>query len=291
MSEERVCTVEEAIKAKSYNKKHGKTIKVTNDFVKMMDEALPCALKVLKKRQHDLAKWGGDEQDDFYEIMGVRGDVPIENTFYICDIENEDTYSPSAKDATTVVEFMRKAVDRMYAIMSKLHTDPNRVEVPPKDPCVPELGAVPDKTVYKYGNFVNRTYTNEYSAFVERTATWHCTPEQYREKLEINIGYNFCKKKLMGPDSKVSTLCHEVSHFHRVERKNEIWNSEQEKANSRGPWGGVGTDDLPNDGDHKNDDKYIQHREKLKGAHSLEVFENSYNFELYFELTNQECDI
>lgn len=39
----------------------------------------------------------------------------------------------------------------------------------------------------------------------------------------------------MGPDSKVSTLCHELSHFHRVERKNEIWNSEQEKANSRGP--------------------------------------------------------
>ncbi len=257
----------------------------------MMDEALPCALKVLKKRQHDLAKWGKGEQDEFYKIMGVRGDVLIEHTFYICDIDDENTYSPSAKDTTTVVDFMRKAVERMYIIMSNLHTGPQRVEVSPTDPCDPELGAVPDKRVYKYGNFVNRTYTSQYSAHVERTETWHCTPDQYKNKLEIHIGYNFCKKKLMGPDSKVSTLCHEVSHFHRVERKNAVWTSAQDKINSRGPWGGVGTDDLPNNGDHKDDNTYIIYRNELRDAHSLKVFENAYNFELYFELTNQEYEI
>lgn len=195
MSETRACTLEDSIEAKKYNKKYGKTIKVTNDFVKMMDEVLPCVLKILKKRQHDLAKWGKVEQDEFYKIMGVKGDVLIESEFNICDIEHENTFSSSGTETTTVIEFMRKAVKRMIVIASSLHVEPKRVEVPPEDPCDPELGPVPDKKVYKYGNFVNRTYTSRYSAFVERTATWHCTPDHYKDELEINIGYNFCTKK------------------------------------------------------------------------------------------------
>ncbi|WP_330986214.1 MULTISPECIES: hypothetical protein [Enterobacterales] len=297
MSETRACTVEDAIEAKKYNKKYGKTIKVTNDFVKMMDEAIPCALKVLKKRQHDLEKWGKKEQDKFYEIMGVRGDVFIEHEFNICDMENKNTYSSTGKETTTVVEFMRKAVDRMLTIMSSLHVDSNRIEVSPEDPCAPELGPVPDKKVYKYGNFVNRTYTSEYSAYVKRTATWHCSPDQYSEKLEIHIGHNFCTKKLMGQESKVSTLCHEISHFYRVEPKKTLLADEQEKAKSRGEWGGVGTDDLPNTDDYKHKkgtggkNIYIEYREKLRSQHSVDVFRNAYNFELYFQLTNQECEI
>lgn len=290
-----VCTEAETIEAKKYSKQYGQTIMITNDFVKMMRPAIADALKILKKRQSDLAKWDKSEQDEFRRIMGVDGDAYIDDVFYICNMEDEKTYSPTEVERTRVIEFMRKAVDRMYNIISVLHVDAKPVEVPQKDPCTKELGSVPDKKVYKYGNFVNRTFTSQYSAFVERAATWKCTPEQYKDCLEINIGYNFCKKKPMGTDSKASTLCHEVSHFYRVEPKGKIWPSEDDKIKSRGPWGGVGTGDLPDDKDYKGvkgesgNNVYIEYREKLKKNHDLKVFKNAYNFELYFELTEKEC--
>ena len=290
-----VCTEVETKAAKKYSKHYGQTIVITNDFVRMMNSALLDALKVLNKRKRDLAKWGEKEKDDFKDIMGVDGDAYIDDVFYICDMKNKNTYSPSEVETITVVEFMRKAVDRMYNIMSQLHVDANPVEVSLPDPCIPELAPVPDKKVYKYGNFVNRTFTSQYSAFVERTATWTCSPEQYKDGLEIHIGYNFCKKNPMGADSRASTLCHEVSHFYRVEPKGATWASEEDKIKSRGPWGGVGTDDLPNDQDYKQSkgssggNIYIEYREKLKKNHDLGVFKNAYNFELYFELTEKEC--
>ena len=290
MSGEKQCTTLETIEAAKYTKQYGRPIK--NDFTDMMRSALPGAIKVLKKRQDDLKKWGDTEQRDFLKIMGVSGNIYIDHTFYRCDVYDEKTYSPPEVEKTTVVEFMRKAVDRILYIMEQLHVDNNPVEVSITDPCAKEISPVPDKKVRKYGNFVNRTYTSQYSAFVERDATWKCSPDQYKDKLEVNIGFNFCRKPLMGPDSKASTLCHEVSHFHRVENK---YATEEDKAKSRGPWGGVGTDDLPNDADHKDEkgpnNTYIKYRKELKDNHSLKVFENAYNFELYFELTDKECKI
>ncbi|WP_330985828.1 MULTISPECIES: hypothetical protein [Enterobacterales] len=73
-------------------------------------------------------------------------------------------------------------------------------------------------------------------------------------------------------------------------------NNQLENVNPRGPWGGVGTDDLPTGGDYKHKkgssgkNAYIEYREKLKEQHSLDVFRNAYNFELYFELTDRECE-
>lgn len=296
-SVQRACTKAETISAKKYAKKFGQTVMVTNKFVTMMTDSLACALRVLKKRQKDLATWGKTEQAEFEQIMGVRGDKEIEHTYYICDMENTDTYHRPEVEKTSVYEFMKKSVDRMCYIMEQLHVDSNPVEVSQVDPCINELGSVPDKRVYKYGNFVNRTFTNEYSAFVKRDATCICPPDKYKEQLEINIGYNFYSKKLMGADSKASTLCHEISHFYRVENKDEIWASEKNKKESRGPWGGVGTDDLPNDGDYKHaisedgENIYIKYRKDLKESHSPDVFKNAYNFELYFELNDNECEI
>lgn len=299
-STEITCKKDEIMSAKEYTKKFAHKIMVTNDFVKMMQTALPCAVRVLEQRKKDLETWGEAEKKTFEDIMGVSGDVEIVDIYYICDFENYteknmkkiDSYVPYEEEKTTVHEFMKKAVDRMHKIMTELVVDSTPVEVEIIDPCTKELGPVPDKKVRKYGNFVNRTFTREYSAYVGRTETWKYTPEQYKEHLVINIGYNFTKKKLMGVDSMASALCHEVSHFYRVERKKA---SENEKKESRGPWGGVGTDDLPSDQDYKHvtgtDGKnvYIEHREKLKAKKSLDVFKNAYNFELYFELNNNEC--
>ena len=289
------CTTAETIAAKQYNKKFGKKIMVTNKFVTMMTESLSCTLRVLKKRQKDLATWGEAEKAEFEQIMGVSGSKEIEHTYYICDMKNTDTYHRPAVEKTSVYEFMKKSVDRMYYIMTQLHVDSNPVVAPQIDPCSKESGPVPDKKVYKYGNFVNRTFTSEYSAFVQRDATCIYPPDEYKEQLEINIGYNFYLKKTMGPDSKVSTLCHEISHFYRVESKDEIHVSEENEKEYRGKWGGVGTDDLPNDGDYKHttdengENKYIKYRKDLKKSCSLDVFKNAYNFELYFELDDNEC--
>lgn len=294
-SKQKECTRAETIVAKKYAKNFGQSIMVTNKFVAMMTESLLCALRVLKKRQNDLATWGETEKAEFEQIMGVSGDKEIEHTYYICDMENTDTYHRPEIEKTSVHKFMQKSVDRMYNIMSQLHVNPDPVEAPQCDPCSKELGSVPDKKVYKYGNFVNRTFTSEYSAFVKRDATCLCSPDKYKEQLEVNIGHNFYLKKTMGADSRASTLCHEISHFYRVERKGEIWASEKDKTESRGPWGGVGTDDLPNDGDYKHttgengENIHITYRKDLKASHNLDVFKNAYNFELYFELNDNEC--
>ncbi len=291
----KTCTEAETRAAKEYTKDFGQTIMITNRFVEMMMIALPCALRVLKKRQQDLATWGEKEKKEFETIMGVSGDKEVEHTYYICDMENTNTYHRPETEKTTAHKFMQKAVDRMCYIMSQLHVDPNPVEVSEVDPCSRELGPVPDKKVYKYGNFVNRTYTSEYSAFVERDATCKYPPDKYKEQLEINIGYNFHWKDMMGANSKASTLCHEISHFLRVERKDEKWASESDKKEARGAWGGVNTDDLPNDGDYKHktgssgENIYIEFRKDLKESHSLDVFKNAYNFELYFQLSDKEC--
>ncbi|WP_000796675.1 hypothetical protein [Escherichia sp. TW15838] len=294
------CTDGQTIAQKKYKKEYGKKIIVTNQFVKMMDEALKGALKVLEKRKKDLATWGDKEKDEFSRIMGIdvknNDTIMFDHEYYRCDIENaaKEPLSPKKLDTTTVIEFMRKSVDRMHYIMSELHVDAVPVKVSTISPCSEEAEVVPDKTVYKYGNFVNRTYTSEYSAFVERNATFKYYPEEYKTSLEIHIGYGFKEKDVMGEDSRVSTLCHEVSHFYRVEHINA---SEEDREKSKGPWGGVGTDDLPNDKDYKHvtgetgGNVYDEYKDKLKEEYSLDVFRNAYNFELYFELTKEECEV
>lgn len=289
------CTIDETKSAKEYTKRFGRKIMITNKFVTMMTESLSCTLRVLKKRQKDLQAWGETEKEEFEKIMGVNGDREIEHIYYVCDMDNINTYHRPVVEKTSVYEFMKNSVDRMCYIVEQLYVDPKSVEVSQIDPCSKELGSVPDKKVFKYGNFVNRTFTSEYSAFVERDATCICPPDNYKKQLEINIGYNFCLKKLMGPDSKASTLCHEISHFYRVESKDEILVSEKDEKKPRGTWGGVGTDDLPNDGDYKHTEDasgeniYIKYRNDLKKTGSLDVFKNAYNFELYFELNDNEC--
>jgi hypothetical protein len=258
-------------KGESENKKQCiKEFKVTNKFKKMMEEVLPFVGKVLEQRKKDLSVsgWNDEKQEEFYKIMGLKGTEEMVHTYDVCDKNGGGRIKET--DKTSVIEFMRKSVDRLILIHSKLYVGEEGVLSAQYD----EVGNPTDEEVYKYGNFVNKTYTNEFSAYVISSATWNKDPKEYKENLEINIGQNFVCKPLMGVNSKVSTICHEISHFDRFGYIGD---------KIKGQWGGVGTDDLPL-GDHKKDGKYITYAAELLENHSLDVFKNAYNFERYFQI-------
>lgn len=94
-------------------------------------------------------------------------------------------------------------------------------------------------------------------------------PDSYKNILKINIQQNFVCKPLMGYDSQVSTLCHELSHFFR---------SQDSKH------GGFGSDDIPVSGGFSKNKPYYSIASDLKNSGSQDVFKNSYNIERYFEL-------
>lgn len=249
-----------------------KTTTVKNDFKIMMREALPAAREVLEQRRKDLSKegWNDDKQKEFYKIMGVEGNVKITHRYKVCN--DEGRQYKMEEDESTVIEFMRKSVDRMIVICDNLCVEDEGIPSPQYD----ESGNPTNEVVLKYGNFVNKTYSGGYSAYVNSNLTWNKKPDEYKQNLEINIGHNFIGKKLFGDNSKASTLCHEISHFVRFGYIGD---------GDKGRFGGVGTDDLPNDKDHKKDGTYITYANKLVENHDLEVFQNAYNFERYFQIT------
>lgn len=279
---------------KSRNEKFVKKIAVSDKFKTMMDKALPAARAVLEQRKKDLDIWEGSEQQEFYDIFGVKGEEQFVHKFKICtDLATGSIASNNGQEKTTVLKFMRQSVDRMIVIMDKLQVENRKLRIPR------EYEEVEVRKVYIYGNFVNRTYTSQFSAFVKKTDTCYRKPSQYGDYLEVNIGHNFENKELTGVDSMASTLCHEISHFERVEYKPNIEgeddgtisetesDKELNKQKYIGSWGGVGTSDLPEDGkEHKGggDSTYIDTRNEFRNNHSFKVFENSYNFECYFEI-------
>ena len=261
--------------------KYIKNITVSDKFKRMMDEALIATRVVLERRKNDLRIWGRAQQKEFTDKMGVKGDDIIIHKFIVCDVSRKKELTVE-EESTTVIEFMRKAVDRMIVIINELHVG-ERKRVPQYD----ENGREKAEEVYKYVSFVNKTFTSDFSAYVLSSRTQVIKPSQYSEGLEINIGHNFTTKKLMGANSKVSTLCHEISHFNRVENesyKKEEYVDGKDQQKYRGSWGGVSTRDLPEGKDHKHDGGYEKYRDILKKQHSIDVLKNAYNFEMYFEI-------
>lgn len=102
-------------------------------------------------------------------------------------------------------------------------------------------------------------------------------PVFYNSTLRINICQNFVCKPLTGKNSRVSTLCHELSHFYR--------------NGAQGEYGGMGTDDMPTKGGFNNNKSYVKNADALKIEHSQYVFKNAYNVERYFELTSVSEDV
>ncbi|VTP15510.1 hypothetical protein PUATCC27989T_03405 [Phytobacter ursingii] len=242
---------------------------VSDNFKIMMEESLPAARAVLEKRKKDLNNWGR-HHEEFERIFGVSGNNEIEHFFTVYDTKSGNSVRES--ELTTVKEFMRKSIDRMIVICNSLYVDKQReivVDV------YGDKGNKNKEILYACGSFINKTDDDEFSAFVLNDQTWRKTVEEYRSTLKINIGQRFICKKIMGRDSKASTLCHEISHFNRF----GFFSDEV-----KGSMGGVGTRDLPDDKDYKGTKVYISHANDLVKNHDINVFKSAYNFERYFEI-------
>ncbi|KFC83329.1 hypothetical protein [Buttiauxella agrestis] len=233
-----------------------------NDFNAMMKEAGEAMDRVLARRKKDLENWGNDEQEEFYAIFGSKGarlvhvNMPIKGVENIVEIK--------------ALDVMKDCIRRLCEIKKKLTTDsyinliydPDNPEAPtnskiPRDPNLPDT----------------------FCAYVN--------PEQ-QDNYKVNIGINFTGRinaknmracgEVMGESSRVSTLCHEISHFKKKFVDSSL--------------GGMGTVDYDVDGHRREpteEDKWtlIEHQSgamKLIDKGSENVFDNSYNIEKYFEI-------
>ncbi|MGB7803634.1 hypothetical protein [Buttiauxella sp.] len=247
---------------------------MTNQFKKMMDEAFEATKKVLKQRKKDLSEegWNTDKQKEFYTIFGMSGSAMItvdskEEREKVKKARSEDKDSSEAppmdpyietRDNITAYIYMKESVDRLFDMCEKIYVKP-------------PLDGAP----LIHGNFVNQTDRTNSSANVRADQNLGLKPELYEKVLKINIHQNFVCKPLMGFDSQVSTLCHELSHFFR---------SQDTKH------GGMGTDDMPMVGGFSATKEYIKYANDLKSVGDQDVFKNAYNIERYFELVINDND-
>lgn len=245
-----------------------KETKVTNQFKKMMDEALEATQKLLEQRQKDLSEkgWNVDKQEEFFKIFGVNGSTLItvdskEERDKVRKIRNNDKAPENLppmdpyvekRDNITAYIYMREGVDRLVEMLTKISV---------KSPL--------DASARIHVNFVNQTDISDGSANVSGDQTLGLNPESYGNVLKINIQQNFVCKPLMGFESQVSTLCHELSHFFRSQDNNH---------------GGLGTDDMPVSGGFSKNKPYNSNASDLKNSGNQDVFKNAYNIERYFEL-------
>ncbi|HCB2209310.1 TPA: hypothetical protein MYR09_004401 [Citrobacter farmeri] len=239
-----------------------KEVKVTDQFQKMMTEVLEATKKVLAKRQKDLSDegWTNEKQDEFETIFGFKGSDVItidsneeKEKIKLADPETDFDPYIEKRERITAYQFMKEGVDRLIFIAGNIS-----VENPGKeDPLL-------------HGNFINKTFMADSSANVRSDQTFLLKPDLYKKTLRVNICQNFVCKPLTGPESQVSTLCHELSHFYR----NGV----------NGEYGGLGTDDIPTKGGFGKEKHYVGDANKLRDAHNQYVFKNAYNIERYFEL-------
>ncbi|MGB7799599.1 hypothetical protein [Buttiauxella sp.] len=241
---------------------------MTNQFQKMMDEALKATKKVLEQRQKDLSEkgWNADKQNEFFKIFGINGSDVItvdsrKEREKVRKIRKNDKASENlppmdpyieVRDDITAYIYMRDGVGRLLDMCTKI-----------------SVTSPIDSSQRIHGNFVNQTDINDGSANVSGDQTLGLNSDSYKNILKINIQQNFVCKPLMGYDSQASTLCHELSHFFRSQD---------------GKHGGLGTDDMPVSGGFSKNKPYNSNASDLKSSGNQDVFKNSYNIEKYFEL-------
>ncbi|HCD7967554.1 TPA: hypothetical protein ACKFQ2_002545 [Citrobacter amalonaticus] len=221
---------------------------ISDKFKKMMTNVLNSTKNVLTKRLENLNNWTEADQQEFLTIFGVPGDFKITSQY---SSKGEKDFLSETLDART---YMKESISRLIFICEKISVQ-DRV-------CENGLNV--------YGNFVNNTSITPGSARVNDDRTIGLEPELYKNELKVEILQNFTKKKYSGSDSKVSTLCHELSHFCRY-----LINGEQR--------GGMGTKDSPTKTFDSNYN-YVAYAKSLVDKHSPEVFNNAYNIEKYFEI-------
>lgn len=243
---------------------------VTDQFKVMMDNVFSETKKVLIKRYNNLKNWTDIDKKEFSDIFGVCGDKTKITSGYI-----EKGQKEKQSEIISAHDFMLNSVLRLMEIYNNISVD-NRVFKNGEN---------------LYGNFINNTHIKDGSARVNEDQTIGLTPEGdktqpieketskgkvtiyhngYNEQLRIEILQRFKKKPIWGHNSRISTLCHELSHFSRycVDGKH---------------YGGMGTKDSPTETYDPNFD-YEGYADSLVSKHDPAVFENAYNIEKYFEI-------
>lgn len=219
---------------------------ITNDFKTMIKESLNAMDKVLDQRTLDLATWGTKEQSDFFQIFGSKGERIINIT-------------TSKRDVTQVVsitarELMLDCIRRLRWIKEKLAPESfiNEIEGPKKFCAYVAAELEEDYIVHIGVNFTGRLNDNQ-------------------KRVCMNV---------TGDDSRVSTLCHELSHFVKHYADPTV--------------GGMGTYDYDVRGKKHSrttidTGTFAQHKagaDLLVRLHDENVFDNSYNIERYFQINN-----
>lgn len=232
-----------------------------NDFKVMIKETLDAINKVLEQRKFDLETWGEKEQDEFYIIFGSKGERILDIDMPIRGVSNIQKM--------TAREVMQDCIRRLIWIKGQLTLDSfiNLIYDPdnPNDP-------------------TNSTVPREPGS--PKTFAAYVKPSQQTD-LKVYIGINFTGRvnnrnvrtcgAVMGVDSRVATLCHEISHF----EKNFVDPS----------LGGMGTLDYESDGsrplpnqDNSSYEGHLAGADKLVRSGDKNVFNNAYNIERYFQI-------
>lgn len=232
-----------------------------NDFKAMMDEASNAMDRVLEQRVKDLDSWGRKEQEEFYTIFGSRGErlvhvnVPIKGVKNIVEMK--------------ALDVMKDCVRRLKAIKETLTLDSYINQIyDPDNPDAPTNSTLP------------------HDPSLPKTFCAYVNGEQ-QDNYQVKIGINFTGRisngvrscgKVMGIDSRVATLCHEISHF--------------EKKFLDASLGGVGAGDYDINGRRlaRGERDVWSNAQHAAGADLLvknsdeKVFDNAYNLERYFQI-------
>lgn len=219
-----------------------------NDFDAMITETLEALDKVLNQREKDLKTWEDKEKNEFQTTFGIWGDefvhinMPVRGEQHLVKISAKGVM----EDCIRRIRYVKSTMT-IKSFINKIN-EPR--EVSAKVPGEPQK----DYKVEIGINFVGR------------------------RKKDSNEKKRICSK-LTGHDSRVSTLCHELSHIPKF------------FTDPNG--GGMGTSDYDSEGNkqspyQEDNDDYNGH---VKGANKLItenkfdlVFDNAYNIERYFEI-------
>lgn len=237
---------------------------VSDKFKIMIDEAFENTKAILKQRCDDLKKWGYDQEHEFSTIFGIGGNELITMKYYSPGQQiDPDDAKPTPQNTPSEIEvyaydFMRDGVERLLSICNLIKVGDRAYDENSK--------------FYRYGNFLNETALTLGAARISKGQTLNALPDKYKDRIHVEILHRFTEiNKVTGLDSRVSTLCHELSHL-VIYKENGVY------------YGGMGTDDIIPKGIKKTNDNYTKHAKNLLQKKSKHVFNNAYNIERYFEI-------
>lgn len=237
---------------------------VSDQFKKIIDEAFGKTKSILKKRYDNLTKEWDSYKDEFSSVFGIDGEDIILVSYYTPGQQIDPDYVPRtprntpSKMEITAHQFMIDGVKRLMDICERLYIDNREYDRAWR--------------FDRYGSFINETALTLGAARVGKGQTLNALPSQYKERIHIEILHRFIEiTRVTGRDSRVSTLCHELSHL-VIYKENGIY------------YGGMGTDDILPKGVSRTNGNYTNYADTLREKKSKQVFNNAYNIEKYFEI-------